>query len=355
MTSRGFSSPSQTVGIISVLDREACAREVAQIYENPLAVEQSRLSILNLLFAVGLQMTRSSSGHSFRESQILKRLDGSPVDCAELFYLNATYIHDPIQGFEDGDITSIQALLLVTVFMLTVAKRNAAWAYFGMAVRSAYALGLHMKRTDPGFSPLEQRTRRDLWKSLYVMDCFISAMLGRPNSINSRDAPQSSFASDEDDAEGDEGIEAAALTASTRASQLIGDILSYVYAERKISVKLVHHLSSRFHLWKESLPAILRWQNISLPSEDPRTSLAQLRVNLSYFHGIILLTRPFLLQKIISLVRPGRYRMDDKDETSSASAEPFPPACVQSAVYSINAVQSALLKRALPRRDPFVM
>lgn len=304
-------------------------------------------------------MTRSSAGHGFRETQILKRLDASPVDRAELFYLNATYLNDPIQGFEDGDITSIQALLLITVFMLTVAKRNAAWAYFGMAVRSAYALGLHRKETDLGFASSEQRMRRNIWKSLYVMDCFISAMLGRPNSINSRDAPHSSYASDgDDDAQGEEGIEADALTASTRASQLIADILSYVYAERKISVKLAHHLSSRFHSWKESLPPILRWQNISLPNEDPRTTLAQLRVNLSYFHGIILLTRPFLLQRIISLVRPTKGDgggVGGNGETSSASAEPFPPACVRSAVYSIDAVQSALLKRALPRRDPFVM
>jgi hypothetical protein len=308
-------------------------------------------------------MTRSSTGHSFRESQILKRLDASPVDRAELFYLNATYLNDPIQGFEDGDISSIQTLLLITVFMLTVAKRNAAWAYFGMAVRSAYALGLHRKEIDLGFAPSERRKRRDLWQSLYVMDCFISAMLGRPNSINLRDAPQTSYAGDQDDAEGQRNMEANALTASTKASQLIGDILSNVYAERKISVKLAYRLSARFHSWKESLPSILRWQNINLPADDPQTTLAQLRVNMSYFHGIILLTRPFLLQKIIDLVYPskgdnevsGQSKIHGKEETSSASAEPFPAACVRSAVYSVNAVQSASLKRALPRRDPFVM
>lgn len=308
-------------------------------------------------------MTRSSAGHSFRGSQILKRLDASPDDRAEMFYLNATYHNDPVHGFEDGDITSIQALLLITVFMLTVAKRNAAWAFFGMAVRSAYALGLHRKETDLGFAPSEQRIRRNIWKSLYVMDCFISAMLGRPNGINSRDAPQSSLASDEDDTEKDEGIETDALTASVGASRLIGDILSCIYAERKISVKLAQHLSSKFRAWKTSLPPSLHWHNISSPDEDPRATLAQLHVNLSYFHGIILLTRPFLLQRIISLTRgtrgdrgvSGQSKLDGKDETSSTSAEPFLLTCVRSAVYTIDAVQSALLKRALPRRDPFVM
>lgn len=80
---------------------------------------------------MGLQASKSSSVLSFRESQILKRLDGGNAERAEMFYLNATHLNDPVSGFEDGDITSIQALLLITVFMLTIAKRNSAWAYLG--------------------------------------------------------------------------------------------------------------------------------------------------------------------------------------------------------------------------------
>lgn len=79
-------------------------------------------------------MTMSSPMHSFRGSQILRRLNGNDTNRADMFYLNATHLKDPVSGFEDGDITSIQALLLITVFMLTVAKRNAAWAYLGAFV-----------------------------------------------------------------------------------------------------------------------------------------------------------------------------------------------------------------------------
>lgn len=119
--------------MIHIFDREAFSNEVAAIYTNPLHAEQSRLSILNLVFAVGLQLTRSSAAHNFLENQILKRLDGGNIDRAETFYLNATHFNDALSGFEDGDITSVQGLLLITVFMLTVAKRNAAWAYLGLS------------------------------------------------------------------------------------------------------------------------------------------------------------------------------------------------------------------------------
>jgi hypothetical protein len=197
------------------------------------------------------------------------------------------------------------------------------------------------------------------------MDCFLSAMLGRPNGIDNRDATDSFADDNEEDSSNTsaDALELAALTASVHASRLIGDILSNVYAERKISVKLAHQLSAKFQAWKDSLPPILHWQNISLPNEDPRATLAQLHVNLSYFHGIILLTRPFLLQKILNQIRaPGGSvgglappQTAGPSETGSANAERFPGACVRSALYSIDAVQSALLKRALPRRDPFVM
>lgn len=194
------------------------------------------------------------------------------------------------------------------------------------------------------------------------MDCFLSASLGRPTGIHVRDAVDSF---DDDNGDSDrEDIEVTALLASVRSARLIGDILSRVYTERKISVKLAQKLSTQFQSWNNSLPPSLHWQNISIPNEDPRTTLAQLHVNLSYFHGLILLTRPFFLQKILNQIRPPKPAEDGmldpsqakaKSENAIASEDSFPAACVRAALYSIEAVQSALLKRAFPRRDPFVM
>jgi hypothetical protein len=200
---------------------------------------------------------------------------------------------------------------------------------------------------------------------MYVLDCFLSASLGRPKAIGRQWAKD--LVNDERHGTSsmakDDTIESEALMASVRISQVTGDILSFVYSERKISVKSALQFSAQFQKWKDSLPATLHWQNISLPVDDPRITLAQLRVNLSYFHGIILLTRPFLLQKIINRTKATRKTTEDNSgqaqdsnsEFGSPAAEPFPGACVRSAAYSIEAINSALLKRALPRRDPFVM
>lgn len=190
-------------------------------------------------------------------------------------------------------------------------------------------------------------------------------MLGRPNGINCRDATDS-FATGCDSGDlwtSDDTLESASITASVRASCLVGDILSNVYADRKISTELAHAILNKFQAWKDSLPVFLHWQNIDLPDEDPKATLAQLHVNLNYFHGIILLTRPFLLQRVSDEIRALKNtdegllsrQTHELPKTDSAKTAPFQGACVRSALYTINAVQAALLKRALPRRDPFVM
>lgn len=38
---------------------------------------------------------------------------------------------DPVSGFEDADFWSVQALILTSLYMLAVSKRNAAYAYHG--------------------------------------------------------------------------------------------------------------------------------------------------------------------------------------------------------------------------------
>src|SRR3978361_1304758 len=56
-----------------------------------------------------------------------------------------------------------------------------------MAVRSAFSLGLHREETMCIFSTAEQSVRRNLWRSLFVLDRFLSASLGRPTAIRESD------------------------------------------------------------------------------------------------------------------------------------------------------------------------
>lgn len=61
----------------------------------------------------------------------LKKLQEGQEDRADQFFMTAKRLGDPMSGFEDADFWSVQALLLMSVYMLTQTRRNAAYAYHG--------------------------------------------------------------------------------------------------------------------------------------------------------------------------------------------------------------------------------
>lgn len=98
--------------------------EVDSIYDNPFQAKKSRLSILKLVFALGLQLMMTFAAPSPRERQIFERLDGGSVSRAEMFHVNVTHLNDPVLRFKDGDITSSQALPLINFQMVLTSHRN---------------------------------------------------------------------------------------------------------------------------------------------------------------------------------------------------------------------------------------
>lgn len=59
-----------------------------------------------------------------------------------------------------------------------------------MAVRTAFALGLHREETlsISLFTDAEQAERRNLWRTLFILDRIISTSLGRPTAIRESDS-----------------------------------------------------------------------------------------------------------------------------------------------------------------------
>lgn len=64
-------------------------------------------------------------------TRILEMLEANGVKRAERFYLAARQLKDPTTECVEGGLEVAQSLLLMTIYMLASAKRNAAWAYLG--------------------------------------------------------------------------------------------------------------------------------------------------------------------------------------------------------------------------------
>lgn len=207
-----------------------------------------------------------------------------------------------------------------------------------------------------------------LWRSLYVMDRFLSACLGRPTSIHDADCSDALFGSNEpakSPSQPDESFESEALSASVRSAKILGVILNRIYRKRKISLKIAMGIAVDIHVWTQSLPELLRWHPTPTPHDDPAIALAQLHLWLMYFQNIILVTRPFLLLHVKKIIDEHRAKSRTSQGNANSPAESrvaenpqlikYSTACVRSAIHMIRAVQAIRVKGCLPRRNPFIM
>lgn len=351
-----------THGLLQVFNRDRFFESLAQCYSDPLSVSSSWLCLLYLVFAIGLTMATPLSGS--QEALIIDKLRSEHLDRAEAFYLNAKSLNDPMTGLEDQDFWSVQALLLMSVYMLAKSKRNTAFALLGMAARSALALGLHREETMVIFSPEEQIQRKDLWRSIFVVDRLLSCSLGRPTAISEDDCSGDTLHPPDGDYNHSWGFTPKtvydynetgppALEAAVRSCKVIGIILRKVYQRRKISTRLAQEISDICKKWPRALTPILQWRQAATAS--PSQGVAILHVNLFYCHSIILLTRPFLLYILNKETQRQVDQPGNRGPRPFVRMERFSEACVIASVHTILLVQNAFEAGYLSRRNPAVI
>ncbi|KAF9874032.1 hypothetical protein CkaCkLH20_08404 [Colletotrichum karsti] len=347
---------TNTRGFIEVFDRSLFEKSLEACYTDPLTAQSSFLCLLYLTFAIG--MVLATPLPNTKEDVIFKKLKSTEFDRAELFFRSAKALGDPISGFEDADFWSVQALSLMAVYMLAVSKRNAAYAYFGMAVRSGFALGLHRVRENHFiFKSEEVRLRRNLWRSLFVLDRFLAASLGRPVAIDEEECAQEALLVFEKNSDGDlvevtnpnDGLDAA-----VRCCRIIGQILKKIYARRRISVRTTSDIWEQCGNWHSSLSADLSLRQVAADPSSPAQGIAALHVNLLYCHSIILLTRPYFIS-LLSKVHNERSGFALPVPRWISRMSKYCEACLSAANQTIVLVQQAFESNYLPQRNPFIL
>jgi hypothetical protein len=298
-------------------------------------------SIYYLVLAIGAQVRPGDGGENLAEAYFTRGR-----------HLVASNFMD------DPSVFTIQSYALITMYMMIICRRNGAFMNLGIAVRAAYALGLHRSDISGLFEARERRTRERVWKSLRILDIFLSASLGRPPATSEVDGGHVSWTKPSRDYE-DIHIDGLSLSAMLRICFIFERILNEVYCRREVTAHLVESISQQYREWTLEFPGSLKVDGLEQGDGSPFAKLHQkigiAHLKSSYYWSIILLTRPFLVFKISSHLKQKRKERVVEEPALHSPTQTFADACVDSAVRSLEIVHELCQTPNIPKRLPMLV
>jgi hypothetical protein len=320
-------------GVIDLFEPDEITEQLcAWTTRDPAAETDVGSSIYYLVMAVGA-LTR----------------DAGDLDQAEFYFMRGREIG--VSSFlEDPSVLTIQAYALIAFYMLSATRRNGAFMLLGIAVRAAYALGLHRSDISKLFEPRERLARERVWKSLRVLDLYMSGSLGRPPATSEVDGGSVSWNRSTRDYEGIQ-MNGRNTSATLRICFIFERILNEVYCRREVSVQLVESISRQYRDWTVQLPAGLQADSLDQKAGTTSPSLRQTigiaHLKGAYYWSIILLTRPFLIFKVSSKIKG---RSEDDDGAGHSVTMTLSEACIDAALRSIEIATDLVHTPGIPRR-----
>ncbi|KAH8673903.1 hypothetical protein BX600DRAFT_509127 [Xylariales sp. PMI_506] len=330
----------QVTGLLP--DSRTAQALVQAFFDN--ATSPSILCHLNLVFALGLVLAQYEP--STEEARLIEKLrSNTQVNRAEAFFRNGTRFVDPVLGFEDANLWSLQALVLMVLYMLSVTRRNAAYIYLGKDI----------------FGENVFRVRRGIWRTLFILDRFIAAALGRPVAISEEEC--SPDALDSLDCISEDGQQprdrdwmgVIAMNTSVETCRAIGLILHKLYLKQKISAPMAQDIATQLGTLKVSIPPVLNWRQLLDGCFSLSQGIVILHANLLCCHSIILLTRPFflyMLNKAHAQCEAGASRHPLR---ISQNMDKLGQICVEACQHTLAIAQAALSANYLSQSNPFVI
>ncbi len=112
------------------------------------------------------------------------------------FYVSAAHQSLRLHSYLNrASVRSIQAMLLITYFLINDNHASDGWAFAGILVRQAYAMGLHRDPDIicPNASPFDKQVRRRLWQAVLLQDTFLTVLLSLPPNATHNDVNIEAF------------------------------------------------------------------------------------------------------------------------------------------------------------------
>lgn len=184
---------------------------------------------------------------------------------------------------ECRDLTSLQALLFMILFLQATSNLSGCYAFLGIALRAALRMGLHRHLPHAKLTPIEHESRRRVFYVIRQMDSSVSALLGFPILLADEDVDQPLPTEVDDEYITKEAIIQPpagtssffeAFNAHTKLMDIMRKVIRYVYplkgieecvmngerpnATYMISYGKIKEIEVELQEWYEQLP--IRWR-----------------------------------------------------------------------------------------------
>ncbi|OJJ43461.1 hypothetical protein ASPZODRAFT_74508 [Penicilliopsis zonata CBS 506.65] len=270
--------------------------------------------------------------------------DNSDLDIT--FYQEARSHLQQMSVFETGNLTLVQALLLLSNYAQKRNKPNTGWNFLGLAVRMAMSLGLHKEFPSWKINLLQREIRRRLWWGVYIFDSGAAKTFGRPILLpedNVMDARHVLNIHDEAltatttvmPLEVQEHTLYTGLIAQAKFHLLTNSVYQRLISSPHLTPEETLNLQKQMEQWYNDLPLYLRHPPPPSPQPQPdHIALVRNRLLWRDWNLRILLYRPILLRWAAGKWAPNTSTPRD-DEPFEADCRML---CLQNARFTISSI-----------------
>ncbi|OAQ71266.1 Zn(II)2Cys6 transcription factor [Pochonia chlamydosporia 170] len=196
-----------------------------------------------------------------------------------------------------ASLRSIQAMVLMTYFLINDNHASDGWAFAGILIRQAYAMGLHRDPNivTPNANPFEKQQRRKVWQAVLLQDTFLTVLLSLPPSATHTDVSVDDLLDDSSSIASSDPTDTAYIRGSWMLANLVQETIC---SPRSLDVPIcttVRHKSklvADFRAVYRSFPDVFRsWDTDSLTavaSTNKRIVRQTLFLTSNYFHNLML-------------------------------------------------------------------
>ncbi|KXH68189.1 fungal specific transcription factor [Colletotrichum salicis] len=247
-------------------------------------VDAAFVGLIFVMLALGTQFVTSNS----------------PSDAKQTAEFYASASNQALRMFSylsAASLRSIQSMVLLTYFLINDNHASDGWAFAGILIRQAYAMGLHRDPNivTPDAPIFEKQQRRKLWQAVLLQDTFLTVLLSLPPSATHTDVSVEDLVDDGSAIASSDPTDIAYIRGSWTLANLVQETIC---SPRSLDLPIcatVRHKSkliADFRCVYRSFPDVFRsWDADSLASlarTNKRVVRQTLFLTSNYHHNIML-------------------------------------------------------------------